>query len=509
MSVKEDLPQLPSFRNPIIDADWPDPDVIRVGDEYFATVSSFNRVPGLPVLRSTDLVNWERIGYALRGIPPLEHYRLPRHGSGVWAPSIRHHNGVFHIVYPDPDHGIFVVSAKDPAGEWSEPRPLLLGVGLIDPCPLWDEDGSTYLVHGWAASRSGRKNVLTVVAVDAGLTHALAPGVDVIDGNALPGYTTLEGPKFYRRDDWYWIFAPAGGVATGWQSAFRSRSPYGPYEERIVLAQGDSPTNGPHQGAWVEGVDGDHWFIHFQDRGVYGRVMHLQPMEWRADGWPVIGEAGPDETTGQPVIVHPVPGGNVQIAQTLAFSDTFSNGLNPGWYWQANPGNGWVSTGTHPLNLSGPANDTGNLRLLPQLLGQQLPGRACVAAVTVTLDGTEDSRAGLAILGRDYLWSGLRSTPDGTLLVVASRRGGELSELIHHTEHIDGTSASVRIEVDASAGVLVHVDGGTGSTAVDPGFTAVAGHWIGADIALFAAAPLGAQQPAAAGFGPFTLEVSE
>ena len=499
---------MPNYSNPILDADWPDPDVIRVGDEYFATVSSFNRVPGLPVLRSRDLVNWERIGYALPSIPPIEHYRLPRHGSGVWAPSIRHHDGLFHIVYPDPDHGIFVVSAADPAGPWSEPRALLVGAGLIDPCPLWDEDGSTYLVHGWAASRAGRKNVLSVVPVDQALTRALAPGRDVIDGNALPGYSTLEGPKFYRRDGWYWIFAPAGGVATGWQSAFRSRSPFGPYEERIVLAQGDSPVNGPHQGAWVEAVDGSDWFVHFQDRGVYGRVMHLQPMEWRADGWPVIGTAGPDETTGQPVLSHPVPSGDGQVSQTLAFSDDFTDGIHDGWYWQANPGQGWARTEAGTLHLTGPANDSGNLRLLPQLLGQQLPGRACAAAVTVSLDGIEGARAGVVVLGRSYLWAGLRSTPSGIELVVSSRRDGDLAEHVHHAERLTGEAASIRIEVDELAALRVVVDGGAGAATIDPEFSAVAGHWIGADLALFAAAPLGAQQPAIGAFGPFTLEVA-
>jgi beta-xylosidase len=501
---------MPNYSNPILDADWPDPDVIRVGDEYFATVSSFNRVPGLPVLRSRDLVNWERIGHALPSIPPFEHYRLPRHGSGVWAPSIRHHDGLFHIVYPDPDHGIFVVSAADPAGEWSEPRALLVGTGLIDPCPLWDEDGSTYLVHGWAASRAGRKNVLTVVPVDQGLIRAVAPGRDVIDGNSLPGYTTLEGPKFYHRDGWYWILAPAGGVATGWQSAFRSRNPYGPYEDRIVLAQGSSPVNGPHQGAWVEAVDGSDWFVHFQDRGVYGRVMHLQPLEWRADGWPVIGTASAEETTGQPVLVHPVPSGDGQGSQTLAFSDGFEDGISAGWYWQANPDQGWAHAEAGRLRLAGPANDSGNLRLLPQLLGQQLPGRACAAAVRLSLDGTDGSRSGLVVLGRSYLWAGLRSTSQGIDLVVASRRDSDLAEHVHYAERLIGSTASVRIVVDEFAAIHVDVDagGGDGGTSVDPGFSAAAGHWIGADIALFAAAPLGAPQTAMGEFGPFTLEVA-
>ena len=158
------------FTNPVLNADWPDPDAVRVGDDYYLVASSFNRAPGLPVLHSRDLVSWEVIARALPALPPETHYRLPRHGSGVWAPSIRHHDGTFHITYPDPDHGIFVLSADDPRGPWTPPRLLLGGTGLIDPCPLWD-DGRAYLVHGWARSRSGIANRLTMVEVDPGLTR--------------------------------------------------------------------------------------------------------------------------------------------------------------------------------------------------------------------------------------------------------------------------------------------------------------------------------------------------
>jgi len=142
------------------------------------------------------------------------------------------------------------------------------------------------------------------------------------------------------------------------------------------------------------------------------------------------------------------------------------------------------------------------------VLGQQLPGRACSAAVTVSLDGIEGSRTGLAVLGRSYLWAGLRSTASGIELVVASRRDGDLAEHVHYAEHLTGSAASIRIDVDELAAIRVVVDGGTGPATVDPEFSAVAGHWIGADIALFAAAPLGAQQAATGEFGPFTLEVA-
>ena len=178
----------------------------------------------------------------------------------------------------------------DPRGEWSTPTLVLPGKGLIDPCPLWDDDGTVWLVHAWARSRAGFNNVITLRRLTPdGLTAADDGGVVIVDGNALPGYRTLEGPKLYKRGGEYLLFAPAGGVATGWQSVFRARDIRGPYRERIVLDQGRSAVNGPHQGAWVDTPQGEDWYLHFQDKGPYGRVVHLEPMTWSEDGWPIIG----------------------------------------------------------------------------------------------------------------------------------------------------------------------------------------------------------------------------
>ena len=146
-----------TYTNPVIYADYSDPDVVAVGDDYYLTASSFNCIPGLPILHSKDLVNWEIIGYALQEQEPKEVFDQPQHGKGVWAPSIRYHNGEFYIYWGDPDHGIFMVKTKDPRGEWEKPVCVLAGKGMIDTCPLWDEDGRCYLVNGWAGSRSGQR----------------------------------------------------------------------------------------------------------------------------------------------------------------------------------------------------------------------------------------------------------------------------------------------------------------------------------------------------------------
>ncbi|HEY0040422.1 MAG TPA: glycoside hydrolase 43 family protein, partial [Flavisolibacter sp.] len=303
-----------TYKNPILHADYSDPDAIRVGDDYYMTSSSFEDVPGLPILHSKDLVNWTLIGHALKRLPPFDHFSIPRHGEGVWAPALRYRNGEFYLYYPDPDFGIYLTKAKNAAGPWSEPVLVAGGKGLIDPCPLWDDDGQVYLVHAYAGSRAGIKSVIAVKKLNKEGTKAIDEGVLVYDGHELD--PTIEGPKFYKRAGYYYIFAPAGGVATGWQLVLRSKNIYGPYERKNVMDQGASATNGPHQGAWVTTQTGEDWFLHFQDKEAYGRIVHLQPMKWVAD-WPVIGVDKDGDGKGEPVTRYKKPNvGKVFPVQT-------------------------------------------------------------------------------------------------------------------------------------------------------------------------------------------------
>jgi len=253
----------------VLFGDYSDPDVIRVGNDYYLVSSSFQCVPGLPILHSRDLESWEVISYAVPRLPSPDFDR-PQHGNGLWAPSIRHHDGFFWIYVGDPDRGIFMTRARDPAGPW-EPLALVKEAkGWIDPCPFWDDDGTPYLVHAWAKSRAGFNSILTINRLSADGRRVIDEGTTVFDGRERQ--PTIEGPKLYKRNCWYYIFAPAGGVKQGWQAVLRSKNILGPYEDRIVLEQGTTRINGPHQGAWVEAADGTSRFIHFQDRGAYGRI---------------------------------------------------------------------------------------------------------------------------------------------------------------------------------------------------------------------------------------------
>ena len=259
-----------TYTNPVICLDYSDPDVVRTGNDYWMTASSFNCIPGLPILHSTDLVHWEIVNYALDSLVPEEHYSMVQHGKGVWAPCIKFHDGWYYIYWGDPDFGIFMVKTQDPRGKWSEPVLVKAGKGLIDPSPLWDDDGKVYLAHAWAASRSGLNSIISVFEMNEEGTECISDEVMVFDGNR-DGHHTVEGAKIYKRNGWYYIFAPAGGVATGWQLVMRSRSVYGPYEARNVMEQGDTDINGPHQGAWVDTPSGENWFIHFQEKQPFGR----------------------------------------------------------------------------------------------------------------------------------------------------------------------------------------------------------------------------------------------
>ena len=260
----------------IIHADFSDPDACE-GDsgQYWLTASSFQCTPGLPILRSDDMTHWTLVNYALQSLVPLDHYANVQHGCGVWAPSIRKHDDTYYIYWGDPDYGIFMTKTHNPAGKWDDPVLVVEGKGLIDPCPLW-VDGRAYLVNGWANSRCGFNSILPVRELTPDGTSALTQPVIVYDG-LTEGNHTIEGPKFYHRDGYFYILAPAGGVATGHQLALRSKSVYGPYESKIVFNK-----DGIHQGAWVKDK-----FVCFQERSLYGRILHLLDVNMK-DGWPMM-----------------------------------------------------------------------------------------------------------------------------------------------------------------------------------------------------------------------------
>jgi beta-xylosidase len=488
-----------TYRNPIIFADYSDPDVIRVGDDFYLTASSFSCFPGLPVLQSKDLVNWTIVGHAI-GIYPVKGFETPVHGCGVWAPAIRFHDGSFYIFFGDPDNGIFMAKARNAAGPWEPLVRVRDSKGWIDTCPFWDDDGKAYLVHGFAGSRAGISNALDINRMSADGATLLDDGRRVVDGKD-GNYTTVEGPKLYKRDGYYYIMAPGGGVGGGYQIVFRSKNIYGPYESRVVLRQGKTKINGPHQGAWVETQTGQDWFIHFQEVLPYGRLVHLEPVRW-VDDWPVIGDAGePVGSFAKPDVGKAWP---VAVPQTSDEFDEATLGLQ--WQWWANFQDDWVSLTDRPGFLRMRAVAATQPAVLfdhPNLLLQKFPAEAFTATASFDLSGLEDGdRVGLVVAGLST----------GALQVEKS--SGELkiirtTYIAHRPTHwngkplegsdvedgsvvISGSSVFLRVRVSAG-GVCVFGYGSDGKRFVDigPAFTAANDLWIGAKVGLFCNAPVG------------------
>lgn len=499
-----------TYTNPVINADYSDPDVCVVGDDYYMTASSFNCIPGLPILHSKDLVNWEIIGHAITELTPHEEFDKPSHGNGVWAPSIRYHEGMFYIYWGDPDYGVFRVTATDPAGEWSKPVCIIEGKGMIDTTPLWDDDGRCYLVNGWANSRSRFASVLTVRELDKDGLKAISNPVIVFDGNGTEN-RTCEGPKFYKRNGWYWIMCPAGGVPTGFQLAMRSKSPYGPYESMKVLDQGKSVINGPHQGAWIHTALGEDWFMHFQDKECYGRVVHLQPVTWK-DNWPVMGKVPARGYCGEPVITYRKPStkGKVDVVNPVESDEFNSPKLGLQWQWHANYDQKFgmpTAFGTFRLYTHKVSKEFKNMWEVPNLLLQKTPADKFTATTKLRFTSKDDNQmGGLIVMGHDYFALMLKRVKDEFLLQLVTCKSADKGTpeqvktiaTLKPTEKdkIDYQPAiheDIYLRVNVADGEcnFAYSLNGKKYTAVEGKFKIKEGKWIGAKVGLAAIEPAG------------------
>lgn len=483
-----------TYTNPVLNADYSDPDLCAVGEDYYLTASSFAHIPGLPILHSRDLVNWELIGHALQSQFP--DIKAPEHGKGVWAPSIRHHNGEFYIYWGDPDRGVFMVKAKDARGPWNEPVCVIPGKGMIDTCPLWDDDGRCWLVNGWANSRCGFNSILTVRELSADGMRPISNPVIVFDGGNV-NHTT-EGPKFYKRDGWYWIMCPAGGVEKGWQLAMRSKSPLGPYESKTVLAQGKTAINGPHQGGWVHTPYGEDWFLHFQDKGAYGRVVWLQPVDW-SSGWPIMGDKG------EPLTTYRKPKSSSTTNINPQESDEFNAPrLGLQWQWQGDynqlygmpTADGFLRLFTyrHP--------STDNLWTVPAMLLQKTPADVFTATTKIRLAAkAEKQYGGIVVMGRGY--SSLVVERVGDMFQLQQRTcpkadtGGKETVTVLETfkptakDKLDYHPALymdiyLRLTVDGGKATFAYSLNGKTYKAAGEQFTMREGKWVGAKVGLYA-----------------------
>lgn len=502
-----------TYKNPILYADYSDPDACRVGDDYYMTSSSFGCLPALQILHSKDLVNWTIISAAVPyALPPVEEIERPEHGNRVWAPCIRYHKGEFYIFWGDPDQGVFMVKAKDPKGRWTEPVLVKPGKGIIDTSPLWDDDGRVYLAHGFAGSRAQLKSVLAICELSPDAGKAITQSRIIFDGHEK--HETIEGPKFYKRNGYYYLFAPAGGVATGWQTILRSKEIYGPYEDKIVLRQGNTVVNGPHQGAWVDTTTGEDWFLHFQDVGAYGRIVHLQPMQWIND-WPVIGVDKDGDGCGEPVLTYKKPNtGKTFPINTPQESDEFDGlTLSPQWQWHANVNEKWAffdgGKGYARLYSYPVVKAYKSLWDVPNLMMQKTPADNFAAVIKLTFSPTgkyTGERTGLVVMGMDYAGLILENTERGLVLSQVecnkADRGG--TEEVHASTDLKDGTIYLKVQFSCNGGKTGIGEGkndlivmcnfsysldGKSFRKLGKPFQAKEGKWIGTKIGTFCTRP--------------------
>ena len=384
-----------TYVNPILNADYSDPDVIRVEDKYYMVCSDFHFL-GMQVLESADLVNWKIIAQIYSRLDAPAWNRNQRYGAGAWAPALRYHNGYFWMFVCMPHEGLLMSRSERPEGPWTPLHTVEAAERWEDPCPLWDDDGQAYLGRSqWG----GGPIVVHRMSPDG--TKLLDDGVTVYTG------PVAEGTKFYKRNGYYYLSIPEGGVSTGWQTVLRARNIYGPYEKKIVLEQGTTGINGPHQGALVDTPDGDWWFLHFQATEPLGRVVHLQPVCWK-DDWPRIGVDRDGNGIGEPVPAWTMPGtaGRPVLPQT---DDDFSSGsLGLQWQFNHNPDSAGWSLQERPGWLTIRATRAGRLYEARNVLTQKCMGYRSKAAVELDCQAlAEGQRAGMAALGNRFYGAGI------------------------------------------------------------------------------------------------------
>ena len=500
--------------NPILPGFYPDPSICRVNDDYYLVTSTFAYFPGVPIFHSRDLVHWNQIGNILERKEQLPLVNAET-SEGIFAPTLRYHDGTFYMittnVTPTNDINNFIVTATDPAGPWSDPYPL--DSAGIDPSLFFDDDGKCYYC-GTQNRREGSRyfgdNEIYIQELDLNTMKLVGESYPAWHG-ALRGVEWPEGPHIYKKDGYYYIFLPAGGVATGWQVVLRSKNIYGPYESRTVLAQGNTPVNGPHQGGWVDTPTGEDWFMHFQDVGAYGRVVHLQPMKW-IDGWPVIGTDKDNDGCGEPVLTYRKPDvGGTYPTCTPQESDEFDGyTLSPQWQWHANINDKWayyagdrsmVRLYSHPVT-----EDYKNLWDVPNLLLQKTPADNFTATMKLTFSPNpkyKGERTGLVVMGMDYAGLIMENTEQGLMLSQVTCRKADkgTAEKANGSISLNNPTVYLRVKFSADSEKVKKTNDllvlcqfsysldGKKFRPLGETFQAREGKWIGAKVGMFCTRP--------------------
>jgi beta-xylosidase len=396
-----------TFSNPLIQGDYPDPDIIRVGDDFYLVSSSFTCAPGIPVCHSTDLINWRVIGHAYARLSETNPAYSMVDGAvayrgGSWAPFIRYNAGKFYIGFCTPAEGFFMCIAERPEGPYEV---IPFGTELYDPSMLFDDDGRVYMCHG------ANGIVITELTPDA--RGIKGEAVDIFQ---TPFGTPLEGSHIYKRGAWYYICLTCRGY-NGIQTALRSRHIHGPYESRVITADDMNYGGaGLHQGGFVEMANGETWFFLFQDRDYLGRAPVLLPVRWE-DDWPLLGDPanyGKVPVTSRKPALPPGPlslpeGGDEFDAPTLHLR----------WHWNHNPDDTRWSLSERPGWLRLKANAAPAFLQARNTLMQKIIGPTTRADTRLDFSALRPGAvAGLAVVNIPYAFIGVALGDDARRVIV-------------------------------------------------------------------------------------------
>ena len=411
-----------TYSNPVLPADFSDLDCIRVGDVYYAITSTFQYSPGMTVLCSKDLVNWNIIGHAVEDIrqigPEMNWDKMDRYGRGIWAGSIRYHNGRFYVLFGTPDEGFFTTWATDPTGTWAPLTNILPEAGWDDCSALWDDDGQAYFIGTLFRDRAYESYLFKMTPDCSAIEWESRQLINKGDGR--------EASKLLKVGNWYYIIYSRTGGGSRYMVAKRAKSMQGPWSDERQLTAPNIESHQPNQGGIVEGPNGKWYFFTHHGKGDWeGRAASLLPVVW-SDGWPIIGKLG-DDGLGYMVWSGEMPL-KTEGGKKEHFRDDFKKGkLHPEWEWNYYPRDemwslsekkGWLRMrAVKPIEVN-------NLKKVPNILTQRVY-RVSSNEVVVKIDlrgMSEGQMAGLCHYARTYAYIGILLA-DGKLHIVYNEDG--------------------------------------------------------------------------------------
>jgi beta-xylosidase len=410
-----------TYTNPVIPADFPDPDVILVGDTYYFVSTTMFVFPGVTILKSKDLVNWEYCSNAVPRFDFSKCYNLEdcqRYGHGQWATSLKYHNGKFYLLFITLDEGGFICSASKAEGPWEIKK---LPKGFYDPGLFFDTDGRIYVAHGYSK--------ISITELDANFAPVSKDSL-VYTGDIRKG---LEGSHVYKINGYYYLYCTYGGL-DGIQVALRAKNIYGPYEQQVVIRDTTKGINfGIHQGALIQTPKGEWWTVLFVDSGPFGRFPSLQPVKWVND-WPMVGINGKAVTTYK----KPLTDKNYPVT-SLPVSDEFNaKKLGMQWGWNHNPDTLHWSLTQKPGHLRIiTSRVVTNLREAPNMLTQRPFAKynqniPTTATTKIDVSGMKDGDiSGLTVFQEPYAF-----------IAVRQENGLKYIEMVNNGKIIDSIKTS-------------------------------------------------------------------